>query len=82
VVREGAFVTDSVIFADTVVEEGAQVSWSIVDSGCVIGSGATVGDPEARGTEDPDQVTLVGKDSQVADGATLEAGARLEPGTT
>jgi glucose-1-phosphate adenylyltransferase len=82
VVREGAFVTDSVIFADTVVDEGAQVSWSIIDTGCVIGSGATVGDPEARGAQDADQVTLVGKDCRVAADATLEAGARLEPGTT
>jgi glucose-1-phosphate adenylyltransferase len=82
VVEAGATVTDSVVLADSTVEEGAEVAWTVVDSGCVIGAGATVGDPAADGTEDPDAVTLVGKDSRVGPGVVLDAGARLEPGTT
>lgn len=82
VVRSGATVTDSVILADSTIEEGAEVAWAVVDTGCVIGPNAKVGDPAAKGADDPDAVTLVGKDCQVAAGVTLEAGSRLEPGTT
>ena len=82
VVEAGAVVSDSVIFRDTVIEEGAEVSWSVVDVDCVIGAGARVGEPDARGAEDPEQVTLIGRDCSVAPGVRLEAGARLEPGTT
>ncbi len=82
VVRAGATVTDSVILADTTIEEGAEVAWTVVDTGCVIGADATVGDPAAKGADDPEAVTLVGKDSRVGPGVTLGAGARLEPGTT
>lgn len=82
VVQAGATVTDSVILADTLVEAGAEVAWSVVDTGCVIGKGAEVGDPSAKDPDDPDSVTLVGKDSRVGPGVRLDAGARLEPGTT
>lgn len=82
VVRAGATVTDSVVFADSVVEEGATVAWSVVDSGVVIGRDAAVGSPDANGDDDPEAVTLVGKDSRVGAGVTVAAGGRLEPGTT
>ncbi len=82
VVQAGATVTDSVILADTLIEAGAEVAWSVVDTGCVIGKDAEVGDPSAKDPDDPDSVTLVGKDSRVGPGVRLDAGARLEPGTT
>lgn len=82
VVEEGAQVVGSVIFADTVVEQGARVAGAIVDSGCVIGAGAVVG----AGTESlrpgPDEVSLVGRDCRVSPGTRLDAGARLEPGSS
>ncbi|MGA8209618.1 MAG: sugar phosphate nucleotidyltransferase [Nocardioidaceae bacterium] len=80
VVEPGALVSDSVVFADCVVERDARVHWAIVDEGCVVGAGRRVGDPDADGTGDPDQVTILGRDSSVSD--HLAAGARLEPGTT
>ena len=82
VVEKDAVVTNSVVFRDSVIRSGARVDWTIVDSDVVIGAGAVVGDPDADGTGDPDAVTLVGHGSTVADGVRLEAGARLEPGTT
>ncbi len=82
VVEEGAEVHDSVLFARSVVRAGARVHWSIVDSGCEIGAGARVGEPGVDGTGDSDVVTLVGRGSTVAAGAMLEAGSRLEPGTS
>ena len=79
-VEEGAVVRNSVVFADTVVRGGATVDWAIVDQGCVIEDGAVVGREDADGTGSPDAVTIVGRDSRVDE--TLEAAARLEPGTT
>ena len=82
VVEAGAEVHDSVVFRDTVVRAGARVHWSVVDTGCEVGAGAAVGEPDADGTADPQQVTLVGRGSSVGDGVRIERGARLEPGTT
>ena len=81
VVKAGAVVRDSVVFADTVVEEDAQIDWAIVDRNCVVGSGSVTGAP-ATHVDDPDLVVLVGRESRVAAGATLDPGARLEPGST
>jgi glucose-1-phosphate adenylyltransferase len=80
VVEAGAVVRNSVLFADTVVQRGAVVDWAVVDAGCVVEAGAVVGRPDADATGDPDQVTIVGTESRVD--VRLEAGARLEPGTT
>ena len=80
VVESGAVVSNSVVFADTVVRAGARVAWAIVDERCELQAGAVVGRPDARGTEDPADVTIVGRDSVV--GTELPPGARLEPGTT
>ncbi|MGD9961621.1 glucose-1-phosphate adenylyltransferase family protein [Nocardioides sp.] len=82
VVEAGAMVSNSVVFADTVIKADATVHWSIIDSGCTIGSGARVGDAEADALGSSDAVTLVGQDSQVAAEAVIPAGSRLEPGTT
>jgi len=82
VVERGATVRDSVVFADSVVEAGARVDWTVVDSGCVIGADAVVSGPDADGSGDPDQVTLIGCGSTVGAGVRIDVGARLEPGTT
>jgi glucose-1-phosphate adenylyltransferase len=79
-VEEGAVVRNSVVFADAVVEKDARVDWSIVDERCVVRAGVAVGAEDARATEDPAQITILGRDSVV--GADLAVGARLEPGTT
>ncbi|MCD4534569.1 hypothetical protein LRP67_10785 [Nocardioides sp. cx-169] len=82
VVEAGAEVHDSVIFRDTVVRRGARVHWSIVDSFCEIGPDARVGEPGVAGTDDSDVVTLVGRGSTVGEGVSLDAGSRLEPGSS
>jgi glucose-1-phosphate adenylyltransferase len=82
VVEAGAEVVDSVVLADTVVRSGASVHWAVVDTRCSVGVGARVGDPEARATEDPDAVTLVGRESVVQDGRVVPGGSRLEPGSS
>jgi len=82
IIEKGAVVRNSVIFADSVVRADAHVDWTVIDAGCEIGEGASVGDPDARGADDPTQVTLVGRGSRVGPGVDIEAGGRLEPGTT
>lgn len=80
-VHAGATVVDSVVLARTVVHRGAHVATAIIDTGCEVGAGAGVGSTDADAS-DPDQITLVGRDSRIAEGATVPAGARLEPGTS
>ncbi len=80
VVEEGALVRHSIVFADAVVGKGARVDWTILDEGVLVAAGAVVGAEDADGTGDPDQVTIVGRDSVVEQ--DLAPGARLEPGTT
>lgn len=80
-VHAGATVVDSVLLAGTVVRRDAHVATAVVDTRCEVGEGARVGE-EQQGLDDADRVTLVGRDSRVAPGAVVPAGARLEPGTT
>lgn len=82
VVAAGARVTGSVLFADVVVRRGATVTGSIVDRATTIGERARVGGRAATGQLPADHITLVGRDSRVADGTVVRRGARLEPGTT
>jgi glucose-1-phosphate adenylyltransferase len=80
IVEEGALVRNSILFADSVVSKGARLDWTILDEGALVAAGAVVGTEDADGTGDPDQVTIIGKDSVVEQ--DLDSGARLEPGTT
>jgi glucose-1-phosphate adenylyltransferase len=82
VVEEGARVTDSVVFADVLVDKDATVAWSIVDRGTTIGAGARVGARPPRLPLEAEHLVLVGRDSRVSAGTTVPRGARLEPGTT
>lgn len=80
VVEKGARVVDSVLFEDVVVRAGAVVQTSVVDVGGELLRSARVGAvPSARMAADGDLV-LVGAGSTVD--SVIEAGARLEPGTT
>ena len=81
VVEDGAVVRDSVLFADTVVEKGARVDGAVIDRDCVVEAGAEVGSPDAD-LDDPGAVVLVGRGSRIGPRVVVDAGARLEPGTT
>jgi glucose-1-phosphate adenylyltransferase len=78
-VERGARVTDSVLFADVVVEADAEVVAAIVDKHSRIGRGARVGSDDAD-LGDNDDIVLLGRDSTVSEGAVVAPGARLEPG--
>jgi glucose-1-phosphate adenylyltransferase len=69
VVEKGATVIDSVLLPGVVVRAGATVTRAVLDDNVVIGAGATVGGDG--------EITLVGREATVDDGASLPAGARL-----
>jgi glucose-1-phosphate adenylyltransferase len=69
VVEKGATVIDSVLLPGVVVRAGATVTRAVLDDNVVVGGGATVGGDG--------EITLVGREATVDDGASLPAGARL-----
>jgi glucose-1-phosphate adenylyltransferase len=80
VVEKGARVSDSVIFEGVVIRSGAVVHTAIVDEHTQVRRTARVGAvPAARLARDED-IVLVGRGSVVE--SPVDAGARLEPGTT
>jgi len=82
VLEAGARVEDCVLFEDVRVARGADLRHAIVDERAVIGRDAVVGrTPTARVARDED-IVLVGIGSEIARGSRVEAGARLEPGTS
>ena len=81
-VEPGAVVDHSVIFADVVVERGAQVRWAVVADEAVVGTEAVVGRDNPGADPDPERLVLIGRQSTVSPRVVVEPGARLEPGTT
>lgn len=82
VVEAGAHVEDSVLFAGVVVRAGASVHTAVVDEDAEIARNAVVGSkPKGTRPREEDMV-VVGAGARIGGGVTLEAGARLEPGTT
>ncbi len=82
VIEAGAVVQDSVLFADARVERDATVTTSVLDDKVVVARGALVGASSKHRVARDDDVALVGKDSVIGAGASLPAGARVEPGST
>lgn len=82
VVGKGAVVRDCVIMDDVIIEPGARVSTSIVDTRSVIAQGAEVGELASGRVAREEQITLVGKESHIGRRQSVDAGARLEPGTS
>jgi glucose-1-phosphate adenylyltransferase len=82
VVEAGARVEDCVLFEDVRVERGAEVRTAVLDERCLVGRDAVVGAaPSGRVARDED-VVLAGLGCEIGRGAHIDAGARLEPGTT
>lgn len=72
-VMKGASVCDSVIMNDTVIEEGAEVNYSIIDHDVTVGKNARVGELRRLARE----IAVVGEEIKIADGATVAEGAML-----
>ena len=72
VVRAGAVVRESVVLTDTIVGEKAVLEHAILDKRVRVGRGARVG-----ALASPLDLTMVGKGSEIPEGAVLEAGVRV-----
>ena len=70
-INEGASVSDSVIMSGVKIGRGAIVKCAIIDENAVIGAGSIVGGDGA--------VTVIGNSAVIGEGATLFAGARVNP---
>jgi glucose-1-phosphate adenylyltransferase len=75
VIGLGAKVRNSIIFTDTRIGNGAVVSNSVLDKRVVIGNNSHIGASEKSIR---DEITLIGKNSIVPEGFTLEAGASID----
>ena len=80
VVEAGAVVRDSVLGEGTVVRAGAIVQTAIVDTSCEVLRGGRVGAPPRRRRAHDDEIVVVGRGCRIS--GIVNAGARLEPGTT
>ncbi|WP_153394088.1 glucose-1-phosphate adenylyltransferase family protein, partial [Ornithinicoccus halotolerans] len=78
VVEPGAVVEDAVLFGEVVVERDARVATAVLDTRVRVGRRAVVGQRHRRGTVPDDAIVLVGADGNIAAGATLEPGSRME----
>jgi len=72
VVKPGAVINESIVLTDCVIEEGATVERAILDKRVRIGRDARVGNISEEGEP---AITMVGKNSHVPQGFTVEAGA-------
>ena len=73
VVKRGAVVKNSVIMNGTVIGEGAKVECSILDENGALGAKAVIGEDN-----DGSKIAVVGRDSVIAEGAAVEAGAIVD----
>ncbi len=70
VVKSGALVKDSILLVDDVVMEGASVIRSIFDKRVTVGPQTSIG-----GYTDPLKITMVGKNTRIPAGISVEPGA-------
>ena len=85
-VEEGASVTDSIVFHDTIIGRNAIVQWSIVDKDCYIGEGCRIGhsDDNSPNKDEPDYlnsgITVVGKGARLPPGLRVGRNCKIDPG--
>ncbi len=71
-VRSGAVIRESIVLSSTEIGGGTILEHAIIDKKVVIGSNARIG--SILSATEP-QVTMIGKNSQIPDGFTIDAGA-------
>lgn len=78
-IERGAVVSDSILFADSVVRAKANISWSILDEGVTVGRGAVVGGRPRTRPVPSESITLLGAGARVRGGARVALGTQVEP---
>ena len=78
-VEEGAVVRGSVLMRDAIIEAGATVDCAILDAEVTVGRNACVGGEGASaGSCSEEDITVAAKGVEIAAGAHIDPGARLE----
>jgi glucose-1-phosphate adenylyltransferase len=75
-VAEGAEVSESILFFDVSVGPGAKVTKTISDTGVTVGPGATIGGDRSKG------LSVIGMNTRIPDGITIESGVTVYPHLT
>lgn len=73
-VGKGAVIEGSILMPGATVEEGAEVSYSIVGWEAVIGSGATIGERQKAAGEGEWKIAVVGPECRIQAGGKVAAG--------
>ena len=73
-IDKGAFVKDSIIMANSVVNAGASVHYSIIDEGVNIGRGAVIGEDR----ETASGIAVLAKDITIGGGFVIAAGTMVD----
>lgn len=76
-VEPGAEVTDSIIFADSVICRGASVRWSIIDTRVLVGEKVSVGERPRRRPVPSEKITIVGMRARLTKGTRIGIGGRV-----
>jgi len=70
-IAKGAYVKDSIIMQNTVVEANSEITRAIIDEDVVVGSGCRIGGEE--------KITVIGQGVKVKNNTTIEEGEAIEP---
>lgn len=70
-IEKGAYVRDSIIMQNTVVEENSEIARAIIDEDVVVSSGCRIGGDE--------KITVIGQGVKVKNNSVIEEGDSIEP---
>ena len=73
-VREGALVKDSIIMANSMINAGAEVRYSIIDEGVTVGWGAKIGEDREKASG----IAVLAKDITIGGGVVISAGDMID----
>ncbi len=78
IVKKGAVVKNSIIMGDVTIEEDAVIEYAIIDENVSICKGAKVGELKEKGKG----IAVVGRNTKIYDGATVEGGQIIDKDVT
>jgi len=73
-VYEGAYVKDSIIMANSVINANTNVDYSIIDENVIVGCNSKIGDEKSRAHG----IAVIAKDIYIGDGIVIPAGDMID----
>ena len=78
IVKKGAVVKNSIVMGDVTIEEDAVIEYAIIDENVSICKGAKIGEPKEKNKG----IAVVGRNTKVYEGATVEGGRIVDKDVT